>query len=212
MSRGRLRTFAGWLCVLAGVGLVGWVAWQIWGTTWTAERRHDEIVSGLEREWARGGSSVHAAGQESGAVVRIPRFGSDYAVPLVEGTDPDALASGIGRDLDGATPGGRGNLVLVAHRITHGEPFRDLPELEPGDEVLVQTADATYRYVLDTGGEDLEVSFDAGWVLDPHPVNPDRSGIGPADSPRLITLATCAELFATDQRLVVFGHLAGVVR
>ena len=47
-------------------------------------------------------------------------------------------------------------------------------------------------------------------MLDPLPVNPD-GGVGPLDGQdRLITLATCAELFHTDDRLVAFGHLLSV--
>ena len=47
-----------------------------------------------------------------------------------------------------------------------------MPELQPGDEVIVETAEATYTYVLDTGGDDLVVPFTDVWVLEPRPVNP----------------------------------------
>jgi sortase A len=102
-----------------------------------------------------------------------------------------------------------GNYALAGHRITHGEPLRRMPELRPGDEVLVETRDAIHTYVLDTDPNDLVVPFTSGWVLDPLPVNP-VGGVqpDPADGRRLITLATCSELFHTDDRMIAFGHLA----
>jgi sortase A len=105
--------------------------------------------------------------------------------------------------------GAIGNYVLAGHRVTHGEPFADLPQLEPGDEIIVETRVATYTYVLDTGGEDLIVPFTATWVLDDRPVNPEAGGTQPpADAGEaLITLLTCSEIFHTDDRSVVFGHL-----
>ncbi|MDT0187069.1 class E sortase [Microbacterium sp. ARD31] len=199
----------GVLLVVAGLAVGGWVGWQVWGTDVVAQRTHRDLVERAERAWGRGGTAALATehGRLS-AVVRIPRFGKDYAVPVLEGTSDEVLASGFGRVTDGAPAGGRGNLVLAAHRVTHGEPLRDMPSLRPGDEVVVETAAWTYTYVLDTGGDDLTVPFTAGWVLDEVPRNPD-GGVQPAQRPgqRLLTLTTCAELFHTDGRLVAFGHL-----
>lgn len=201
----------GLVLLLAGVVVLGYVGWQLLGTNWLSERRQEEIVEQLEEGWAAGDDQVSTTGTTADAVVRIPRFGDDYAVPLLEGTSDDALAAGIGHLEGTAGPGEAGNFALAAHRITRGEPFADLPELRPGDEVIVDTADRTYTYVIDTGGDALEVSFDEGWVLDPLPDNPDPGGVEPVQEPgqHLITLTTCAELFHTDERLVVFGHLVG---
>ena len=142
-------------------------------------------------------------------MVRIPAFGPDNAVPLLEGTSDEALAAGFGH-LDGtADPGRVGNFAIAGHRVTHGEPLADMPDLEVGDRVIIETATHTYTYVLDTGGDDLTVDFDETWVLDPVPTNPDPGGTQPDQEPgqRLLTLLTCAELFHTDDRLVAFGHL-----
>ena len=143
------------------------------------------------------------------AIVRIPRFGDDYAVPVLEGIGDDVLAAGFGRFTDGAD--GRRARQLRSGRapVTHGEPLRAMPDLAPGDEVVVETERWTYTYVLDTGGDDLSVPFTAGWVLDEVPTNP-AGGVQPAQEAgqRLLTLTTCSELFHTDDRLVAFGHLA----
>lgn len=212
--RARWLGRTGVLLVVAGLAVGGWVGWQVWGTDVVSARTHRELVQQAEEAWTGG---AEAAGEpletdhgRLSAVVRIPRFGDDYAVPVLEGTGDDVLAAGFGRFTDGAVAGARGNFALAAHRITHGEPLRDMPSLEAGDEVVVETPRWTYTYVLDTGGDALTVPFTDGWVLDPVPHNPDAGGVQPAqeEGQRLLTLTTCSELFHTDGRLVAFGHLA----
>ena len=133
---------------------------------------------------------------------------------MIEGVRDSDLSRGIGH-FPGTGPGQIGNFALAGHRVTHGEPFRDLPDLRPGDEVIVETADAIYTYVLDTDPNDLVVSFTENWVLDSVPVPPEGEappGMPDFDSSStpdesIITLTTCSELFHTDNRLVAFGHL-----
>lgn len=194
--------------VAVSVGLFGWVGWEVFGTNYVSAQKHEAIVGEITREWATGGTSVQAAGSEVVSVVRIPRFGEEYAVPILEGTNPRVLAAGFGHFRSSADPGGTGNFALAAHRVTHGEPLRRMPELRPGDEIVIETGATTYTYVLDTAGDALSVDFSQSWVLDPSPVNP-AGGVQPpvGAGAQLITIATCAELFHTDDRLVAFGHL-----
>jgi len=201
-----LRVLGG-LLVVSGLAILGWLAWQTFGTTWQSERVHRDLVDRAERHWARGERPPADAHGEVGAVLRIPAFGEDYAVPVLEGTSDTVLAAGFGHFEHAAGPGERGNYAVAGHRVTHGEPLRDMPSLEPGDQVVVETARWTYTYVLDSAGDALTVDFTDTWVVDPRPVNPDPGGVGPARHPRLLTLTTCAELFHTDDRLVAFGHL-----
>nr|WP_224747120.1 class E sortase [Nocardioides cavernae] len=211
-SRGRFRLAAGALLILAGVAVLGWVAWQFWGTTWVSERRHAAIADELRQEWEVGQPVTTVDEGEVTALVRIPAFGDDYAVPLVEGTSDEALAAGFGHVEGTAQPGEVGNVAIAGHRVTHGEPLADMPDLQPGDQVLVETAEAVHTYVLDTGGDDLTVGFDETWVLGRLPTNP-AGETQPRQRPgqRLLTLTTCAELFHTDDRLVAFGHLVSSV-
>ncbi len=207
MSMSRALRIVGVLMVLAGLVIVGVVAWQLWGTTYVSHRRQAETVDRLHEAWREGSSEVKTGHGTATAVVQIPEFGDDYEVPLLEGTSDDVLASGFGHFSGTAGPGEDGNFVIAGHRITHGEPLRHMPDLDPGDQVLVETADQVYVYELDTGGDDLEVRFTADWVLQPHPVNPDADGLGPDSAPQLLTLTTCADLFHSDERWVAFGHL-----
>ena len=199
--------------VVAGLALLGWLAWQFWGTNWVSDRHQREITQQLQRQWrqeATHGQSLRLKrvpqGQAS-ALIRIPRFGRHYVVPVLEGTSEDVLAQGFGHFTGTAGPGQVGNYAIAGHRVTHGEPLRDMPELRPGDKVIVETARATYTYVLDTNPNNLIVDFTQTWVIDPHPHDPQPGGVQPPRSRRLITLATCSELFHTNNRMIAFGHL-----
>ena len=211
--RRRVR-WLGLLLIAAGVGVLGYVAWQFWGTTWLSHRTQERIVTEVEEDWARepggtGDGAVTVPEGEASALVRVPRFGDDYVVPVLEGTTDDVLSAGYGHFADTAAPGRVGNYALAAHRITHGEPLRAMPDLEVGDEVVVETRTTTYTYELTSAGDGLTVPFTAGWVVDALPDNPEPGGVEPAQEAgqRLITLTTCSELFHTDDRLVAFGVL-----
>jgi sortase A len=84
-----------------------------------------------------------------------------------------------------------------------------MPQLRPGDQVIVETRDTIYIYELDTDPNQLVVTFQDVWVVDRMPTNPTGGVQPPSQEPgqRLITLTTCAELFHTDDRMIAFGHL-----
>jgi sortase A len=220
---GRRITF--WIgigLILAGLGMLGYVAWQFWGTNWVSKRHQREITSQLQKDWASGHAKKpqFIPKGEASALIRIPRFGKKYVVPVLEGTSQDILAKGFGHFPSGkpgggtAFPGDVGNYALAGHRVTHGEPLRHMPDLRPGDKVIVETVEATYTYVLDTNPNNLVISFTGTWVLDPLPHNPQPGGPEPeqVQGQRLITLTTCSEIFHTDNRMIAFGHLVTVTR
>lgn len=214
----RLLTVVGVLLLLAGVSVLGYVGWQLYGSTWVAQREQERVVTEVERAWSRPDTPARDDAPRSGeqasvprgvvAILRVPRFGDHYAVPVLRGTDDDTLTRGMGWFPGAAEPGRVGNFALAGHRVTHGEPLRRMPELRAGDEVVVETATHVHTYVLDTAGDALRVTFEEDWVVGRRPRNPD-GGVEPPRSAgdRLITLTTCAELFHTDDRLVAFGHL-----
>ncbi|GAB3196103.1 class E sortase [Nocardioides hungaricus] len=201
----------GVVLALSGLVLAGYVGWQLFGTTWVSKRQQAAVAEELRGSWRQGEATVAVDQGTARALVRIPAFGSDFAVPVFDGTADDALAAGIGHFAGTAGPGQRGNYALAGHRVTRGEPFRNLPDLEVGDRILVDTAEATYTYELVTSGDALTVPSSAGWVLDRLPANPDPGGVQPLQRPgsRLLTLVTCSELFRTDGRLVAFAKLVG---
>lgn len=235
---GGSHRFGFWLgltIVLVGLALLGYVGWQLYGTNYVSKRDQERTTEQLLDLWengegidaesvgatGRGGSGGSSSGGSSTyvsyasvvgkptALVRIPRFGSSYVVPVFEGTSDEVLARGYGHFQYSEPPGAVGNYALAAHRITHGEPLRRMPELRPGDKVIIETRRAIYTYVLDTNPNDLIVPFSKNWVLAPLPDNPKRGGPEPeqVEGQAILTLTTCSELFHTDNRMVAFGHL-----
>lgn len=216
--RTRAPVVVGLLLTAAGLGLLVWTGWQWWGTNILSQREHERVVTQLERQWQgdaprEQAAAVRTDGGVSRAVIRVPAFGPEYAVPVFDGVSDDALAAGFGHFEGSAAPGQPGNFAVAAHRVTNGEPLRDLPALQVGDEIVVETQDAVHTYALTTGGDDLTVPSTETWMLTGRPINPDPDEVTPALSgqPRLITLTTCAELFRTDDRSIAFGTLVSSV-
>jgi sortase A len=203
----RLVAVVGVLMLTAGLGMLGWVGWEYYGTNIIAHHRQAELRDELHQQW-KAGEDPAADGEDSSvdgeafALLRVPRFGSDYEMPIIKGVDDDALSSGVGWFPESQRPGELGNFALAGHRVTHGEPFRDFLELREGDAVYVETRTHVYTYTLDDDGTDHQLPFSQTWILDPAPAHPDAV---PTDA--IITLVTCSELFHTDERSYVVGHL-----
>src|SRR3954447_21997703 len=77
--------------ILAGLGVLAYVAWQFFGTNVVSHRKQERIVERTEREW-RSTGAAGATGRASGvdlhgatALVRIPRFGKNYVMPVQPG-------------------------------------------------------------------------------------------------------------------------------
>ncbi|MEU6134592.1 class E sortase [Nocardioides sp. NPDC047086] len=208
--RGRRSVFwAGIALVLAGLAILGYVAWEFYGTTYVSKQHQQDATSRIEKAWGSGQTEVSTEFGSAQALIEIPRFGKDYRIPVLAGTSDRALGAGFGHFDGTAAPGEVGNFALAGHRITHGEPLRDLPKLRQGDKIRVLTREKTYVYALISDGDDLTVPFTSIWVTDPLPDNPERGGVEPVQQKgqRLITLTTCAELFHTDNRMIAFGKL-----
>ncbi len=209
--------WVGVLLILAGLSLLGYVAWQVFGTNLVSHQKQQKIIDQTERVWeGKAGASGAANGIElrgAEALVRIPRFGKNYVVPVQAGTSVKVLAEGFGHFKGTQRPGKIGNFAIAGHRVTHGEPLRHMPDMRPGDKIIVETRNRTLTYRLDTNPNNLIVTFRDVWVIDRLPKNP-RGGVEPAQRPgqRLITLTTCSELFHTDNRMIAFGHLVKTVR
>lgn len=199
---GRLRRLVGVLLILAGIGLLGYFAWQYWGTNVVSKARHADEKKIIAKDWSDGidGDAV--------GLLRVPRFGSDYEVPIVRGFSKKALASGVGWYTKGAKPGQVGNFAIAGHRVTHGEPFRDFLKIRAGDKAVVETRTHIYTYRLRDDGDAITVPFTTSWPLW-HVPAPDAKGKKPTK--KLITLLTCSELFHTDNRNVVVGELVKTV-
>jgi sortase A len=119
----------------------------------------------------------------------IPAINKDALV--VQGDTWEQLKKGVGQHLGTADPGQPGNLVLSAHNDIYGEIFRELDQLQPGDEVQLYTVSQVFTYVVT--GTRLVQPTDVS-VMDgtPHPS---------------LTLISCYPYLIDSQRIVVAADL-----
>ena len=209
LERRRVRplTALGVVLLVTGLSCLGWAGYQYLGTTLVAQQAFGSQRAELRSRWQepQPATSSNAPAPVPGdalALLRVPAFGADYEVPVLEGTGLDVLRRGVGHYRGTALPGEVGNFALAGHRISHGQPFRRLLELREGDQVVVETRWAVHTYVLDQPPRNLTVRATAGWVLD---AVPGRPAAEPTRA--LITLTTGQDLLRSPDRAVGFGHL-----
>ncbi|MGP4094356.1 class E sortase [Nonomuraea sp. KM90] len=183
--------------ITAGLILMLFCAYLLWGTGAYTESR--QLL--LQRELAakdRGRLDRIEPGQAL-ALLRIPELGPDYRYAVIEGVGAAQLRKGPGHYPDSAMPGQVGNFVLSGHRTTYAAPFNELDELEPDDEIVVETREARYTYRVTS--QDI-VRPDEVDVLAPVPGKP---GLRPVRAH--ITLSTCHPEYSAAERLIVHGVL-----
>ncbi|MFI0821576.1 class E sortase [Streptomyces sp. NPDC021098] len=139
------------------------------------------------------------------AVIRIPRIG--LTAPLAEGiSKPHVLNKGyVGHYPGTAQPGQPGNMALAGHRNTHGEPFRHLDEVRPGDKVSIETAAARYTYVVERILP--RTSPSDGTVIAKVPYSSVHPRYRYTEPGSYLTLTTCTPEYTSRYRLVVWAKL-----
>lgn len=198
----RAMTGLGVLLILAGLGMLAYIAWQYFGTNIVSKHKQEEVKQQVAEDWGKGLDS------DAIGLLRVPRFGDKYEQPIVKGFGDDDLARGVGWDTKSAKPGQIGNFAIAGHRVTHGEPFSKFPKLKKGDLVVVETRTDIFTYKLRNGGKSITVDFTVGWPLQRVPA-PGAAGERPTKA--VITMLTCSELFHTRNRNVVIGDLVDSV-
>ncbi|MER7461827.1 class E sortase [Streptomyces sp. NPDC097981] len=221
-----VRTFSE-VCLTAGTLIVLFVAYVLLWTGVKADRAMDGEMARMRDRWASAAAPAAApppapppassaaprpappqpAADEPGyppgrafAEMYIPRFGPDWNKPVLEGTGTDVLKKGLGHYAGTARPGATGNFSVAGHRRTYGDPFKDFPELRPGDAVILKDAAAWYTYTV--RGEPLRTLPTEVGVVEPVPRRSPFTAPG-----RYLTLTTCDPEWGHSHRLVVWAEL-----
>ncbi|KOU37287.1 class E sortase [Streptomyces sp. WM6368] len=218
-----VRTFSE-VCLTAGTLIVLFVAYVLLWTGVKADRAMDGEMDRMRERWAAAPASAPApapapptapapappagpgperypAGRAF-AEMYVPRFGRDWVKPVLEGTDPELLKKGLGHYAATAGLGAVGNFSVAGHRRTYGDPFKDFPDLRPGDEVILKDASTWYTYTV-RGGPLRTLPTDVA-VVDPVPEKSPFTAPG-----RYLTLTTCDPEWGHSHRLVVWAELTG---
>jgi len=187
--------------------LLLFVVWQLWWTDVTANSEQAVTIHALEQGFGPAGVPGHGAAAtltkvpfgEAFAIMRIPRFGADYARPVLQGTDHDTLTKGIAHYPGTAYPGQVGNFAVAGHRTTYGKPFSDIDLLQRGDVIVVETRTSYIVYEVD---RHVIVTPDQVQVTAPVPQHP-----GAKPTQAWLTMTACHPRFSASQRYVVFAQL-----
>ncbi|MER5883916.1 class E sortase [Streptomyces sp. NPDC001941] len=211
--RAVVRTFSE-LCITVGALIVLFVVYVLFWTGVKAVGATDDQVRGLQDAWARGpvASAPPAGGSPAAppppayrsgkafAVMYVPRFGKGWDWPVLEGTAVPTLQKGLGHYAGTARLGQTGNFAVAGHRRTYGDPFKDFPELRPGDPIVLTDGTTWFTYRVD-GKPYRTVPGDTA-VIDPVPRKSGFDGPG-----RYLTLTTCDPEWGSSHRLIAWAHL-----
>lgn len=128
-------------------------------------------------------------GPQQARRLQIPALGVDS--PIVQGDDWEQLKKGIGQHIGTGLPGQEGNIVLSAHNDIYGEIFRDLDQMEIGDQFELSTDLQTFIYVV----TDIQIVDPTDvWVMQPT----DHASA---------TLISCYPYRINTHRIVIFADL-----
>ncbi len=200
----RTAGVVGELLITAGVIVLLFVGYQLVWTNVQADRAASAQSNALEKRWAERTPKdpefdLPLKNGEAFALLRIPRLGDNYRVPIVEGVSLESLARGVGHYPKTALPGQIGNFSVAGHRATNGEPFAYLDQVDVGDDVFVETGTAWYTYEVIK--EYIVEPTQVGVIL---PV-PNEPGAVPRR--RLMTLTTCNPRWDSYERLIFHAKL-----
>ena len=205
----RIVAGIGRTCIAAGMLILAFVAYQLWGTGLAESRSQDRLrsdfldalqtptsstsststVPGAEATTTTQSAAPPTPTGEAVAIIRIPKIDVEKAV--VEGVGVNALKQGPGHYPTTPLPGQPGNAAIAGHRTTYGAPFYRTDELAPGDLIQVTTRQGEFTYKV---RERKIVKPSQNEVLDPSDEN-------------LLTLTTCHPRFSAAQRLIIVAEL-----
>ena len=153
----RVVDIFGRVLIGAGVVLLLFTAYQIWGTSIQESRTQAGLRTQLQQE-TNSEPIRHALAEEAAlnklptgppmtaprtnappegdpiGYIRIPRIGINQVV--VEGTNTPDLRKGPGHYIGTPLPGQGGNAAIAGHRTTYGHPFYNLDSVKVGDPIV----------------------------------------------------------------------------
>ncbi len=206
-------SITGKILIGAGILVLLFTAYQIWGTSIQESHTQDALRSTLISE--TNSQEVRHALAEAAALNKLPT-GPPVAAPstgdpaegepvgdiripvigvsqvVVEGTNTPDLRKGPGHYIGTPLPGQVGNASIAGHRTTYGHPFYNLDGVKVGDPIVLTTLQGIFVY-------DTTKSF----VVSPSDTTVIKNAF--ADT---LTLTTCNPRFSASTRLIVQARLA----
>jgi len=206
-------SITGKILIGAGVLVLLFTAYQIWGTSFQEGRTQNSLRSTLSTE--TNNAEIRHALAEASALDKLPTGPpvtapttqdpaegqpiGDLRIPIiginqvfVEGTNTGDLRKGPGHYTGTPMPGQDGNASIAGHRTTYGHPFYNLDSVKKGDRIVVTTLQGIFVY--DTISSQV--------------VSPSDVSVISNVLANWLTLTTCNPRFSASTRLIVHAKLA----
>lgn len=197
----RALDLVGKTLISAGVLLLLFVAYQLWGTGLAERQAQDKLKS----QFVTTTVPSTPSNSPSTTVARVsPTTGDVVAQIIIDSIKVDKfviagvgykeLEKGPGLFTGSPLPGQLGNVAISGHRTTYGAPFSRIDELATGDRIVMKTSQATYTYRVSSAPK----------VVKPSDVDVIRT-VDPTRA--TLTLITCHPKWTSENRLVISAAL-----
>jgi sortase A len=204
----------------AGVLVLLFVAYQLWGTGLATHQAQDRLKSEFNDQLATSTTTtelpptspsntppatapadlpVPANGDPIGRI-RIPSIGVDFMA--IQGVDISDLKEGPGHFPQTPLPGQPGNVALAGHRTTYLAPFNRLDEIRPGDDITFETVQGTFTYKVDAQPAAPGDEPSGHFIVKPSQIEILEQG-----DTNKVTLMACNPKYSARERIVVTGTL-----
>lgn len=201
--------------IAAGLLVLGFVAFQLWGTGVEASRSQSDLKGSLAADLGESDISrvnltdltkllakttpetapaidAPPEGEPLG-VISIPRI--DLKQVIISGVSRADLKKGPGHYPGTPMPGQAGNSAIAGHRTTYGAPFNRIDELIPGDEIVVSTRQGEFTYVVIPAPGQTEQA----WFT----VKPKQVEVLANMGDNRLTLTACHPKYSAKERIIV---------
>ncbi|UDY37289.1 class E sortase [Dermatobacter hominis] len=217
--------FVGRAFIIVGLFILGFVAFQLWGTSIEEGRNQSELTDRLatsvedtadvsesddageladalakaleDQDPATAPATPAPAEGEPVGIIEIPKIGLERVI--VQGVTKADLKKGPGHYPGTPLPGQAGNAGIAGHRTTYGAPFNRIDELVPGDEITITTPQGRFLYkVIKAPDSDAA----------PYIVKPSDVSVLEDKGDNRITLTACHPEYSARERIIVNAVLS----
>lgn len=202
----RVVRWSGTTFVTAGVLILLFALYELVGTSIITNNRQRALAEEFRDAIASPAPTATATATAAPRPRNHPRAIARILIPkiavndiVVEGVKLSDLAYGPGHYPTSAKIGSKGASAIAGHRTGWGSPFINLDKVSPGDEIVLETVEATYTYR----------------VTSTKIVNPTETGVLAGDpsskATHKLVVTTCTPKYTSKRRLIIFGDLITTV-
>ncbi len=189
-AQGRISRFfdiLGRSMIAAGLLLLSFVAYQLWGTGLSEGRAQNTLAAQFVTQQPTKPQFGGLVGR-----ISIPSIGlSKFVVAGVRLSD---LKKGPGLFAGSPLPGQLGNVAIAGHRTTYGAPFGRIDEIHDGDVISLESDNGKFTYIV-KGEPRIIAATDTAVARTTDPTT------------ATLTLVSCHPKWTASQRIIVVATL-----